>query len=516
MKTKKRRQKTESELCDIQYVELFNNMRSGVSVYEVKNNGKSFIIADFNKAAEIIEGKKANDVIGKNVLYVFPGARRSGIYDSFKRVWITGKPEHHPIYMYKEGKKVFWRENYIYKLPSGNIVEIYDDITDKKLAEEEKEKILINLNERIKELSCLYRINNIARQNITIPEFLDTVVSIMPIAWRYPEITGCSIDFEGHKYKTCNFRKTKFVKEADIIVNDEKKGLIKVCYLKCFNNKCNKSSLFNNEEKSLIDSIAKQIGLFIERNKSREEFILTNEKLKQSNEELKELDKAKSDFLNIVSHELKTPLTAVFAHMGVIDDFSQDFNQVQNSSFEAIKRNVKNLKSLINNILEISRIEAGKFELNLSRLSIEQEIKHVVNDLKVLNKKNLDFEFKIDKLPNIVADQTRVREILINLIGNAIKFTPQGKITIKSIKFNNYIKTSIIDTGIGVPYKKKKQLFQKFYQVDSSLNRKYDGTGLGLSITKHLVELQGGKIGFNSKLKKGSEFHFTLPINRGG
>ncbi|MBW1862133.1 MAG: PAS domain-containing protein [Deltaproteobacteria bacterium] len=121
---------------EVRFRELFNNMGSGVAVYEAKDNGNNFIFKDFNRAGEQIEKIKKENLIDKSVLEIFPGVKEFGLFDVFKRVWETGKPEHHPISMYKDERIIGWRENFVYKLPSGEIVAVYDDITERKQAEE--------------------------------------------------------------------------------------------------------------------------------------------------------------------------------------------------------------------------------------------------------------------------------------------------------------------------------------------------------------------------------------------
>jgi len=197
----------------------------------------------------------------------------------------------------------------------------------------------------------------------------------------------------------------------------------------------------------------------------------------------------------------------------VLEDLKTNLTPDEIKSVEAIKRNTSNLKMLIENILETSRMEAKKFEINLTKVSLEYLIKMVVADLMVLSeKKGLKLITKISKLPKISMDEERTREILNNLITNAIKFTENGSITVKAKKIRNYISVDVIDTGIGISKENLKKIFEKFYQIDPSLARKYGGTGLGLSITKQLVEAQGGKISVKSVLGKGSTFSFKLPI----
>jgi len=241
------------------------------------------------------------------------------------------------------------------------------------------------------------------------------------------------------------------------------------------------------------------------------------EDLQEANDNLKELDQAKTNFLNIVSHELKTPLTAINAHLEIILDSKKGLSKQQKNSLDAITRNSSQLRMLIENILEISRIESNRFELNITKVNINEIIQQVADNLRILaERKSLKLEVDMGKLPNIDADEIRIREIISNLISNSVKFTESGSIILGARRNKNEIVVSVSDSGIGIPEEMVNKLFTKFFQVDASLGRKYGGTGLGLSITKQLVELQGGKIWVKSDYGKGSVFTFTLPISRGG
>ena len=238
--------------------------------------------------------------------------------------------------------------------------------------------------------------------------------------------------------------------------------------------------------------------------------------LRKANEDLTQLDKAKTEFLNIVSHELKTPLTAIYAHLDVLDDIKSNLTPQELKSLAAINRNSRQLKMLITNILELSRIEAGKFELTKTEIDLNKFIRDLITELEVLPKqKDIKLIAKLDKIPAIKADELRIKEVVTNLVSNATKFTSRGgTITISAEKLESHIAISVSDTGIGIPKDKIKNLFQKFYQIDSSISRKYEGTGLGLSIAKQLVELHGGKISAKSEEGKGTTFTFTLPIKQ--
>ena len=241
--------------------------------------------------------------------------------------------------------------------------------------------------------------------------------------------------------------------------------------------------------------------------------------LNETNKHLKDLDEAKTNFLNVASHELKTPLTAMSAYLDVLDDDKGSFNEEQKMGLDAIKRNSNQLKMLINNILEISRIESGRFEVNITEVDVKAKILLAVDNLKILaENKNLSIKTEIaENLPKIMTDDMRFDEILNNLISNAIKFTDTGSITIKADveKSGKFITLRIIDTGVGIPEDKLNNLFQNFYQVDSSISRKYGGTGLGLALTKKIVEHQGGTINVESLPGKGTTFTFNLPIKQG-
>jgi len=258
------------------------------------------------------------------------------------------------------------------------------------------------------------------------------------------------------------------------------------------------------------DKLAGVLGIFWDVTEEKR----AQEIIKKEIERMKEIDEAKTNFLNIVSHEMKTPLTAINAHLGVLDDLKTNLSEQELLSLEAIKRNNYLLKSLIDNILELSRIESGKFELNISKINLERIIREVKSNLEILSeKKGLQLILDVGKLPEILADEMRVREILNNLISNSIKFTDKGWIKVKAEKQDNHVVISIIDTGIGISKDKINNLFQKFYQIDPSIGRRFGGTGLGLVITKQLIELQGGKIKVQSIFGKGSTFSVTLPIN---
>ncbi len=227
-------------------------------------------------------------------------------------------------------------------------------------------------------------------------------------------------------------------------------------------------------------------------------------------------NRAKSEFLANMSHELRTPLNSIIGFSDLmLDGNAGEIADMQKKFLGNISTSGKHLLSLINNILDLSKIEAGKMELNYELFGIYttiDEIKQVISPLA--QKKDIDLKIVNDgSLQEIYADRVRFKQILFNLASNAIKFTPQGgKVTISTTRVKDRAQFAIMDTGMGIPEEKKSNLFLAFTQLDSSLNRFHEGTGLGLSLVKRFVEIHGGNIWVASELGKGTVFTFELPL----
>lgn len=240
--------------------------------------------------------------------------------------------------------------------------------------------------------------------------------------------------------------------------------------------------------------------------------------LHQSREEAIEANKAKSEFLANMSHEIRTPLNAVIGFTELLETMVND--KKQSSYLQSIKSGGKNLLMLINDILDLSKIEAGKLEFKYEPINpwlLIDEIKQIFS-IKI-HEKDLDFIVKVDEdIPeSLIIDEVRVRQVIFNLIGNAIKFTETGFVKFSVSKLTSKLDSSRIDlivkvedTGIGIPAGQQKSIFDAFQQQSGQSNRKYGGTGLGLSISKRLVEMMGGSIYMKSTLGKGSIFSFIL------
>jgi putative tryptophan/tyrosine transport system substrate-binding protein len=237
-----------------------------------------------------------------------------------------------------------------------------------------------------------------------------------------------------------------------------------------------------------------------------------------ANERLKELDHLKSDFVSHVSHELRTPLTAI---KGAVDlmlrEIAGPLTEKQVHYLTRVRANTQDLAGLINDLLDLSKIESGRIEVKSSRVSLSGIVRDAVESLRpVAAEKAIALETTIYE-PSILvwADRNKINQVLTNLIGNAIKFTPvQGKVTVSASRNGGEsVQVSVTDTGPGVPPDEKEKIFAKFYRVAEVNGENSKGTGLGLAISKALVELHGGKLWVESEEGGGSTFSFTLPVS---
>lgn len=240
---------------------------------------------------------------------------------------------------------------------------------------------------------------------------------------------------------------------------------------------------------------------------------------KRFEQRLKDLDQMKSDFVSNVSHELRTPLTAIKGSVdNMLDGITGALNEKQTRYLTRIKSNADRLTRLINNILDLSRIEAGKIDLKptyLSLAALAQEVAESIRPVAVEKLISLEVASR-DLTATAWADRDKITQVLMNLVGNAVKFTtPHGKVTVAVQRDGDqWAQISVTDTGPGIPSEEAKKIFDRFYQISRPGKQKTKGTGLGLSISKALVEMHGGKIWVESEVGRGSTFAFTLPAQQ--
>lgn len=245
----------------------------------------------------------------------------------------------------------------------------------------------------------------------------------------------------------------------------------------------------------------------------------TEQQLLSEKESAERASQAKTDFLAHMSHEIRTPLTAIAGISEILLNNNSNMNDRQKQLVRTLSTSTMTLKDLVNDILDFSKIENGDVELEKEPFTLRDLFEQVISIMSVqAREKGLNFVFDYTDVEKIiyVGDEVRLRQIIINLLGNAIKFTDKGSVSVKAytemIGEDRGLRIDVIDTGIGIAPENSDIVFERFKQADSSVSRKYGGTGLGLPISRNLARIKGGDITFVSELGKGTTFTLRLPL----
>ena len=252
-----------------------------------------------------------------------------------------------------------------------------------------------------------------------------------------------------------------------------------------------------------------------ERKKAQLQIAQQNRELALRNREVERATNLKSRFLATMSHELRTPLNAIVGFSELLaEETAGELNDKQKRFVGHIKQGSAHLLQLINDILDLSKIEAGQLELRFEDFQVKDTLPEVLSTIRPLAMaKNIQVQHNLKTDRAVYADRVRFKQILYNLLSNAVKFTPKGgRIEIDSLEDENFVYVSVTDTGIGIRAEDQAVVFEEFRQIEGKTGATSEGTGLGLAITKRLVEQQGGKISLQSEAGKGSRFTFTLPV----
>jgi signal transduction histidine kinase len=273
---------------------------------------------------------------------------------------------------------------------------------------------------------------------------------------------------------------------------------------------------FVPDELQLIESIAQEIGVAAENARLFEQVNQKTAELAQINQELEAANRAKTEFIAAMSHELRTPLNVIMGNAELTGDgFFGDINPEQKKSMTQIQHHSQFLLKLVNDVLALSRLDAKKMSMELATVDLDEVVAHAQSQIEQLNRQNrLQVHWDIDRdLPTIVTDVTKLKEILQNLIGNAFKFTPRGRIElrVRNIRELDRVEFTVADTGIGIEAHDMDRIFSAFEQIKEAHTGDFNGVGLGLNIVKKYLELMNGDIRVESHPGEGSTFTFSVP-----
>lgn len=375
----------------------------------------------------------------------------------------------------------------------------------------ELDKLTHDLVERIKELNCLYGISRLIENgDRTIDEILQGVADLIPPAWQHPEVTCACIRLKDRIIQTANFRQTGWEQLETIHVNAKPVGTLEIYYLE--ERPPAYEGPFLREELDLIHVIAERLGQIIEHRIAERNVHSLYEREKRLRQQLQSEMKRRIDFSRKLIHELKTPLTSLVATSQLLLEETRGTRLEKVAGY--VWEGANNLNNRIEELHDVIKGEIGKLKLKLEPLNLSQLLSSIVDETRALaQQQGVSFHLELDEpLPGVRADAERLKQVMLNLINNALIYAAEGKkITIKASKGIDSVIVEVRDYGPGIPRDKQKLLFRPGYQL-VDLDEQRGGLGIGLTLSKTLIELHGGRIWFKSKAGKGSSFFFTIPL----
>jgi len=490
---------------EARFRELIDRMSSGVAVYEAVDNGGDFIFTDFNPAAERIEKISRADVLGMRVSSVLPGVKESGIIKVFQRVWETGQPEYFPEHLFESGQvNGSWRENRVFRLSTGEIVSIYNDITDLKKVENalrESEQIFSQF------MALSPVLVYIKDEKLSFVKISEGFIELLdhPIS----ELLGKNANdlFPPEFAQIITADDLKVLNEGKVITSEQK--------LKDKVYSTIKFPIHRGEKPDYLGGFSIDITARKKAEETLKIAYIAYAKEKELRQELEEEIKARIRFIDVLAHELKGSLTPMLASSGMIQEnltINSDPNLKKLADY--FFNGTQILNNRLEELLDIARYARGAINLNLEPTDIGQFIKQVASHYTpaiTRSKQELKVEVA-ENLPMVNLDQSRLGQVLANLLSNASKYSLEGgRILLTASQHEDKLLIAVKDEGIGISKEDQAILFQPYQRLGKEKTR-IQGLGLGLMVVKHIVEAHGGQIWVTSEPGQGSTFSFTIPM----
>lgn len=509
IKSQKILQESESK-----YRSLIDNTNNGVAVYLPVSDGTDFLLMDYNLAAENMSGIKALEVTGRKITEVFPETENNGFLNTLIKVHNNKIPIAIPPKFYTGSPFSGWYETFIYSLPSNEIVVMFNNVNE-RIGYEERIKQERDFSKLISETSpvgilCSDMHGNLIFINKQATELFRTKTN-----------ATLNIKFSSIDFSLINMS-DQVIEEHDSLfykVKSELKSFFDIQYKMVWKEgiaqtiSINASPILINNGQ--FNGVIMTIDDISDRAKVQQDLLLAKTKAEES-------DRLKSAFLANMSHEIRTPMNAILGFSDLLTSTNVVAEKQVNYK-NIIRDRCHDLLHIVNDILDISRIESGEIEIYETETSVntvirelktQYESKLAIDPSKFDIHLNIEFGLK-DEDDYILTDDVRVKQILSNLLENAIKFTHEG--TIKLAYYppvGDQIHFYVSDTGIGIAKEQHKLIFERFRQSDEGATRKYGGNGLGLSIVNGFVNRMNGQINLDSEVGIGTTFHVILPYKR--